>query len=211
MPAPQQQQMNNSHKVNGWQSESTIHRQQRATQVRGEECYGKRFSLLDPEIFVPTAGSRLHASPSSQIKAPSPWKPVAGSFSNNSSVTVAASRVLFDESSSSGAECVRGGSNKTLTPSWNPAPHPPLPPASSSFSPSPVSFVRNDKYDDLPSLPSLLPPMSSLCVSPASMDGSTQSNPGSSDSNNFSNYTNYFYQTLKHSNPYQNLPESILL
>lgn len=216
---------NNSHKMNNWQIESQL----RTRQVR-EENQAKRFSLLDPEIFVPAAGSRLHSSPSfSHKKAPSPWKSVAASTAtppNNGSMT--GSRVPLDDSrsrssSSVAGYAIRGGGglgDKTLTPSYtNPAPHTVLPPTSSSFSPYP-SFTRNEnKSDDFvtvaaassSSVPCLLPPMASMCVSPASMDGSTLSNPGSNDSNNFSNYTNYFYQTLKHSNPYQNLPESILL
>lgn len=91
----------------------------------------------------------------------------------------------------------------------------PLPPT-----PASTYHPRTDRFEDSPSnLMSVTAanshvasvPMSSLCVSPASLDGSVMSNAGSNDSNNFSNYTNYFYQTLKHSNPYQNLPESILL
>lgn len=215
-PVPQISNSNNSHQINGWQG-GTL-RQQRTTEVR-QEHYGKRFSLLDPEIFVPAAGSRLHSSPSAHMRAPSPWKPVGGTVCSKRNGTSTASRVLFEDGS--GAGCTT--SSKTLTPSSsysNPAPRPLRPSASSLPSSSPA-FVRQEKDDDfLPSLSApahaspaatLLPPMSSLCVSPASMDGSTQSNAGSNDSNNFSNYTNYFYQTLKHENPYQNLPESILL
>ena len=207
-PKPQQQQpqprpasfVNNNYNFNG---NTTLPRRRTAAGVRpdfaSKQQASKRFSLLDPDFFVPAAGSGLSSTPySSATRAPSPWKPQAtlddnalnnnrrdsyNGLSRHSSMRQASCSPVpqYNIRSQSIKQVIQSMENKVQS-MENKAPKPFAGKVSAPLKSSP------------PIAPSKLPP--------------TVNDSQNHDGNHF---YNYFYQTLKHSNPYQDLPESVLL
>lgn len=130
---------NNSNKVNGngttaaaagaWQPSSQVHRRSSSGVGRPDDVTttssNKRYSLLDPDIFVPTAGSRLSSSrqASDRIRVPSPWRAGGSPAPANtfSTMTNAAPSAVVVPESGRGLVLERNEA-KTLTPSCNPSP-----------------------------------------------------------------------------------------
>lgn len=205
-PKPQQQQpqpratasfVNNNYNFNG---NTTLPRRRTAAGVRPDfgskqEQASKRFSLLDPDVFVPAAGSGLSSTPySSATRAPSPWKPQAtlddnrkdtyNGLSRHSSMRLASCSPVpqYNIRSQSIKQVIQSMENKVQS-MENKAPKP---------------------FAGKSSAPLKLPPP----VAPSKLLSTVNDSQNHADGNHF---YNYFYQTLKHSNPYQDLPESVLL
>jgi hypothetical protein len=144
---------------------------------------GKRFSLLDPDFFVPAVGSGLNSTPyTSGTRAPSPWKPQS----------------TLDSDTRNNCNGLSRHSSMRQT----------------SCSPIPVQYRSHSRNQLLPTQgPRHFAASPAPTVPRHSVNHNRQSYHENSHINGNGNnhYYNYFYQTLKQTNPYEDLPESVLL
>lgn len=151
---------------------------------------GKRFSLLDPDFFVPAVGSGL-SNAAYSTRAPSPWKPQT---------------IIEDNRNCNGLS--RHSSMKQPTCS-------PVPAQYRSHSRNQLMSTQHSENRNVAPKPFAASP-APRTASRNLINNNRQSyhenhshNNGNGNGNN--HYYNYFYQTLKQTNPYQDLPESVLL
>lgn len=149
----------------------------------------KRYSLLDPDIFVPSVTCNISSSlwlKSNSVKSPSPWK---ASTSSPSSLVKSVSPV---QPAHDGEQSTRVSTQSQVCTS------------------KPGDQLRHP-LDSRVNTSGATATTAAAATTTNVLGPFNNNNNINSNSNNADNYYNYFYQTLKYSNPYQNLPESILL